>query len=148
MRRNANGNTLKIEIIEDSAAFDRIVLPFVENMKAAGIEAEYDRIDPAQYTDRTRNYDFDIITDQFPMSYEPSSGLKQYFGSETADDSVFNSMGLKSSAVDALIEHVVSAENKGDLKVAVNALDRALRAYNFWIPQWYNDQHRVAYWDM
>ena len=148
LRRNANGNTLKIEIIEDSAAFDRIVLPFVENMKAAGIEAEYDRIDPAQYTDRTRNYDFDIITDQFPMSYEPSSGLKQYFGSETADDSVFNSMGLKSSAVDALIEHVVSAENKSDLKVAVNALDRTLRAYNFWIPQWYNDQHRVAYWDM
>ena len=148
LRRNANGNTLKIEIIEDSAAFDRIVLPFVENMKAAGIEVEYDRIDPAQYSDRTRNYDFDIITDQFPLSYEPSSGLKQYFGSETADESVFNSMGLKSSAVDALIEHVVAAENKSDLKVAVNALDRTLRAYNFWIPQWYNDQHRVAYWDM
>ena len=147
-RRNANGDTLKIEIIEDSAAFDRIVLPFVENMKAAGVDAEYDRIDPAQYTDRTRNYDFDIITDQFPMSYEPSSGLKQYFGSDTADDSVFNSMGLKSSAVDALIEHVVAAENKSDLKVAVKALDRTLRAYNFWIPQWYNDQHRVAYWDM
>ena len=148
LRRNASGDTLKIEIIEDSAAFDRIVLPFVENMKAAGIDAEYDRIDPAQYTDRTRNYDFDIITDQFPMSYEPSSGLKQYFGSETADDSVFNSMGLKSSAVDTLIEHVVAAENKSDLKVAVKALDRTLRAYNFWIPQWYNDQHRVAYWDM
>ena len=147
-RRNANGDTLKIEIIEDSAAFDRIVLPFVENMKAAGVDAQYDRIDPAQYTDRTRNYDFDIITDQFPMSYEPSSGLKQYFGSDTADDSVFNSMGLKSSAVDALIEHVVAAENKSDLKVAVKALDRTLRAYNFWIPQWYNDQHRVAYWDM
>ncbi|NCX69191.1 MAG: ABC transporter substrate-binding protein [Rhodobacteraceae bacterium] len=95
-----------------------------------------------------RKYDFDIITDQFPMSYEPSSGLKQYFGSDTADDSVFNSMGLKSSAVDALIEHVVAAENKSDLKVAVKALDRTLRAYNFWIPQWYNDQHRVAYWDM
>ena len=99
LRRNASGDTLKIEIIEDSAAFDRIVLPFVENMKAAGIDAEYDRIDPAQYTDRTRNYDFDIITDQFPMSYEPSSGLKQYFGSDTADDSVFNSMGLKLSLI-------------------------------------------------
>jgi microcin C transport system substrate-binding protein len=90
LRRNADGNTLKIEIIEDSAAFDRIVLPFVENMKAAGIEAEYDRIDPAQYTDRTRNYDFDIITDQFPMSYEPSSGLKQYFGSVTADEGSYD----------------------------------------------------------
>ena len=43
---------------------------------------------------------------------------------------------------------MVAAENKSDLKVAVKALDRTLRAYNFWIPQWYNDQHRVAYWDM
>ena len=42
-------DTLKIEIIEDSAAFDRIVLPFVENMKAAGIDAEYDRIDLPVY---------------------------------------------------------------------------------------------------
>ena len=127
LRRNADGDTLKIEVIEDSAAFDRIVLPFVENMKAAGIDAKYNRIDPAQYTDRTRNYDFDIITDQFPMSYEPSSGLKQYFGSETADDSVFNSMGLKSNAVDKLKEHVVAPEKKSHLKNADKAHARTLR---------------------
>ena len=148
LRRNAAGETLTIEIIEDSPTFDRVHLPFIDNLKAAGIDAIYSRIDPAQMTDRSRNYDFDMMVDQFPMSLEPSSGLKQYFGSEPADQSVFNSMGLKSEAVDTLIEHVMNAQNKAELATSVKALDRALRAYYFWVPQWFNDAYRVAYWDM
>ena len=148
LRRNAAGETLTIEIIEDSPTFDRVHLPFIDNLKAAGIDAIYSRIDPAQMTDRSRNYDFDMMVDQFPMSLEPSSGLKQYFGSETADQSVFNSMGLKSAAVDALIEHVMKAQNKAELATSVKALDRTLRAYYFWVPQWFNDAYRVAYWNM
>ena len=148
LRRNAAGEPLTIEIIEDSPTFDRVHLPFIDNLKAAGIDAIYSRIDPAQMTDRSRNYDFDMMVDQFPMSLEPSSGLKQYFGSETADQSVFNSMGLKSEAVDTLIEHVMNAQNKAELATSVKALDRTLRAYYFWVPQWFNDAYRVAYWDM
>jgi microcin C transport system substrate-binding protein len=148
LRRNAAGETLTIEIIEDSPTFDRVHLPFIDNLKAAGIDAIYSRIDPAQMTDRSRNYDFDMMVEQFPMSLEPSSGLKQYFGSETADQSVFNSMGLKSEAVDALIEHIVNAQNKADLATSVKALDRTLRAYHFWVPQWFNNTYRVAYWNM
>jgi microcin C transport system substrate-binding protein len=148
LRRNAAGETLTIEIIEDSPTFDRVHLPFIDNLKAAGIDAIYSRIDPAQMTDRSRNYDFDMMVDQFPMSLEPSSGLKQYFGSETADQSVFNSMGLKSEAVDTLIEHVMNAQNKAELATSVKALDRILRAYYFWVPHWFNDAYRVAYWDM
>ena len=148
LRRNAAGETLTIEIIEDSPTFDRVHLPFIDNLKAVGIDAIYSRIDPAQMTDRSRNYDFDMMVDQFPMSLEPSSGLKQYFGSETADQSVFNSMGLKSEAVDTLIEHVMEAQNKAELATSVKALDRTLRAYYFWVPQWFNDAYRVAYWDM
>ena len=148
LRRNAAGETLTIEIIEDSPTFDRVHLPFIDNLKAAGIDAIYSRIDPAQMTDRSRNYDFDMMVDQFPMSLEPSSGLKQYFGSETADQSVFNSMGLKSEAVDTLIEHVMNAQNKAELTTSVKALDRTLRAYYFWVPQWFNDAYRVAYWNM
>ncbi len=148
LRRNAAGETLQIEFIERSPAFDRVVLPFVENLRAAGVDAIYNRIDPAQYTDRTRNFDFDIITDQFSMSLEPGAGLKQYFGSETADVSVFNSAGISSAGIDALIDHVTAASSKAELRTAVKALDRALRAYRFWIPQWYNATHRVAYWDL
>ena len=148
LRRNSEGEAFTLEIIERSPAFDRVVLPYVDNLRAAGIDAKYERIDSAQFTDRKRNYDFDMLTTQHPMSLEPSSGLKQYFGSESSDVSVFNSAGVSNPAIDALIEHVISAENKAELKTSVKALDRALRSLRFWVPQWFNNTYRVAYWDM
>ncbi|MDE0113098.1 MAG: extracellular solute-binding protein, partial [Albidovulum sp.] len=148
MLRNGQGESLKIEFLESSPAFDRIVLPFVENLKRLGIEAVYNRVDYAQYTERTRNHDFDIITDSLGGSYVPGSGLRQYFGSETADTSVFNTAGLKDSAVDELIDHVLAAESQSELETSVRALDRVLRSLRFWVPQWYKDVYTVAYYDM
>lgn len=146
--RRKDGQVLRIEILEDSPAFDRVVNPFVENLRRLGIDAVYNRIDPAQYTDRTRNFDFDIITDQFPMSYEPGTGLQQYFGSATKDDSVFNSMGYGSEAADRLIEIIENAETREEMVTAVKALDRVLRHEVFWIPQWFKNVHTVAYYNM
>ncbi len=146
--RRKDGKTLRVELIEDSPTFDRVINPFVENLRRLGVDAVYNRIDPAQYTDRTRNFDFDMITDQFPMGYEPGSGLRQYFGSETADQSVFNAMGLKDPAVDKLIDIIVAANTKDAMTTGVRALDRVLRAKRFWIPQWFKDKHTVAYYNM
>lgn len=148
LRRNAAGETLSVEILERSPTFDRVHLPYVENLKKLGVDVTYNRVDPAQYTELRRAFEYDMITHSMPMSLEPGVGLKQYFGSETADVSDRNAMGLKSQGIDALIENVIAADNKADLKVAVQALDRALRAYKFWVPQWFNDSYRVAYWDM
>ena len=148
LRRNSNGELFSLEIIERSPAFDRVILPYVDNLRAAGIDAKYERIDSAQFTDRKRNYNFDMLTTQHPMSLEPSSNLKQYFGSENSDVSIFNSAGVSNPAIDSLIEYVINAENKAELKISVKALDRALRALRFWVPQWYNNTYRVAYWDM
>lgn len=155
IRRNAAGETLKVEFLEDDPNFDRVVNPLVENLRALGVDATLARVDDAQYTKRTRpdaanpaaGFDFDIITGQFPTGYEPDSGLKQFFGSEGVND-VFNRMGLADPAVDALIDIAVRAESRADLTVAVKALDRVLRAIRFWIPQWHKDSHTVAYYDM
>jgi microcin C transport system substrate-binding protein len=148
LRRNAAGETLQVEFLNDSQSFDRIINPFVENLRRLGVDARLTRVDSAQMTNRERSYDFDMITDQLPMSLIPGSGLKQYFGSETADVSVFNKMGLKSEAVDRLIDVVLATETREDMIHATRALDRVLRAYRFWVPQWFNDQHWVAYYDM
>jgi microcin C transport system substrate-binding protein len=147
MRRNAEGQTLRIEFLEDDPTFDRVVNPYVENLRRLGVDALLTRVDPAQYTNRTRAFDFDMIVDQFPTGFEPGAGLRQYFGSEGVND-VFNTMGLADPAVDRLIDVVLAAENRADLHVAVKALDRVLRAKRFWVPQWYKDKHTVAYFDM
>ena len=147
LRKNKNGATLDIEILNDSQAFTRIIEPFIENLKSLGVNAVHTKIDNAQMTERERSFDFDIVTGNFPMSFTPGSGLKQYFGSETADVSIFNKAGIKSEVIDELIEVVMAAKTRDELKVAVKTLDRVLRSYYFWIPQWFKDVHTVAYYN-
>jgi len=150
LRRDANGQILRVEILNDSQSFDRIINPFAENLRRLGIDAAYERVDSAQETQRRRppSYDFDLVTGNFPMSYVPGSNLKQFFGSETADTATRNLMGLRSEAVDRVIDVVLAARTEEEVLHSTRALDRVLRAERFWIPQWYKDVHTVAYYDM
>ena len=147
IRRNSEGKVLEIEFLEDSPTFARIINPYVENLQQLGVAASLSQVDPAQYTDRVRNHNFDVVVDSFAVSLEPGDGLKQYFGSQNIDG-VFNSMGLANPAVDTLIDHVLAAETEEDLVTAVHALDRVLRSLKFWVPQWYRNFHTVAYYDI
>lgn len=149
-RRNAAGQVLSVEMLNDSPSFDRIMNPYIENLKALGIDARLTRVDNAQMEARTRppSYDFDMITGNARSDYISGSELKQFYGSETADVSAFNIMGLKSPAVDRLINVVMASQSLDDLTVATQALDRVLRAERFWVPQWYKDVHTIAYYNM
>jgi microcin C transport system substrate-binding protein len=150
MRRNAKGDKLRVEILNDSPSFDRIINPYVENLRALGVDASLVRVDDAQYEERRRppEYNFDMANHFASTSYFSGPELKQYYGSETADVSSFNMMGLKSPAVDRLTEVVLAAQTKDALTVATKALDRVLRAERFWVPQWHKGKHTVAYYDM
>ncbi|MFN6978355.1 MAG: extracellular solute-binding protein, partial [Gemmobacter sp.] len=148
LRRNAAGQTLRVEFLNDSPSFDRIINPYVENLRQLGIDATNARVDNAQMVNRERSYDFDVVTHQFPMSYVPGSSLKQYFASQSADNSAFNLMGLRSPAIDRLIEVVLAADTEEAVLHGTRALDRALRAERFWVPQWFKAEHWVAYVDM
>ena len=150
MRRNAAGDLLRVEFLNDSPSFDRIINPYVENLRAIGVDAYVTRVDNAQAESRTRppGFDFDITTGNARSSLVPGAELMAYYGSENADDSAFNIMGLKSPAVDRLIEKVLDATSQDELTTATRALDRVLRAERFWVPQWYKDSHTVAFYDM
>ncbi|MCE6950522.1 extracellular solute-binding protein [Cereibacter sphaeroides] len=150
LRRNAKGEVLRIEFLNDSQTFDRVINPYVENLRALGIDAVMTRVDNAQMESRTRppSFDYDIATGNARTNYISGSELKQYYGSETADVSSFNMMGLKSPAVDRMIEVVLAAKSSDELVTATKALDRVLRLERFWVPQWYKASHTVAYYDM
>ena len=148
IRRNAAGETLKLEILNDIQSFDRVITPFVENLQKLGIDAVHTRVDNAQMTERERNFDFDMVTGNFRTSLTSGAGLKQYFGSESADISLFNLAGYRSEAADRLIEDVIAAGDRKTLNDATRALDRVLRAEVFWVPQWFRNTHNIAYYDM
>ncbi|WP_424985530.1 extracellular solute-binding protein [Microbulbifer sp. S227A] len=147
IRRNAEGQTLKIEFLSDNPVLDRIIMPFVENLKAMGIDAAYNRIDNAQFTLRRRERDFDMISGGYTTSLQPSTGLYQQYGTEAAAFSVFNQSGVHGPDIEALIDNIVSATEADELTANVRALDRVLRSKRFIVPTWYLGKHWVAYWD-
>jgi microcin C transport system substrate-binding protein len=146
--RSKDGQTLSLTILQFSPAFDRIVNPYIENLARLGVDAKLERVDTAQYIDRRRTGDFDMVNHTMTQGFEPGIGLKQWFHSSTADDSSRNLMRLRDPAIDRLIDHVIEAQTLEDMTTASHALDRALRAYGFWVPQWFKDVHTVAYYDM
>ncbi len=145
--RRKDGQTLRVQILNESQTFDRVINPYVQNLRAAGIDAVHERVDDAQLEDRKRNHDFDLINVHMGQDMIPGAGLQQYFGSKATGD-VFNAMGLANPAVDALITQVEAATTQDELTTRVHALDRVLRALHFWVPQWFKGKHTVAYWDM
>ena len=148
LRKNAEGKTLDVEILNDSQAFDRIINPYIENLKRLGINAANIKIDNAQMTDRRRKFDFDMLVGFLSTQLTPGSELEQYFGSESADFSIFNLTGIKDQGVDAIIKEVRSAKSREELGVAIRALDRVLRNKVIWVPQWFKNKHTIAYFDM
>lgn len=147
MRRNGKGETLKVEFLNDDQSFDRVINPYVENLRALGVDAVMARVDDAQYEERRRKHDYDMISTHFGQDFIPGADLQQYFGSNSVGD-VFNAAGLANPAIDKLVRQVEEANTKAELTPRVHALDRALRALYFWVPQWYKDKFTVAYYDM
>jgi microcin C transport system substrate-binding protein len=142
-----DGKTLDLEFLSVSPTFDRIVLPYIENLKQLGVNARYNRVDGSQYTERERSFDWDMIYDGYTNGLEEGIGLSQRFGSDGLGD-VFNPAGYATPAVDALAKVVVDAETAEEMQAAVRAVDRIMRWDYFMVPSWYNPTYWLAYYDM
>lgn len=148
-RRNAKGEVLTIEFLNDEPAFERIVAPLVKNLRLLGIAASIRQIDTAQFQDRMNNYDFDVSVRRFSLGLTPGIELRSYWSSGFADvPGGRNLPGISNPAIDDLIEKVIAAETREEQIIAARALDRVLRAGHYWIPQWYKAVHHLAFWDI
>ena len=149
LRRNAKGEVLRVEFLDDSPSSDRIINPYVQNLRAIGVDAVYSRIDAAQMQERQKNFQYDIIPARFVMSFSPSLELRQIYSSESADaPGSANLTGLKNPVVDELIELVIASKTREELDARVKALDRVLRHEQIWVPNYYSGKYLVAYWDV
>jgi microcin C transport system substrate-binding protein len=149
VRKNEQGETLAIEVLIDSPVFERVFAPYVKNLRLLGIDAVIRTVDDAQYQDRLKNFDFDIISSRFSSDVTPGVGLRVFFGSGSANaPGSFNLSGVASPVIDALIERIVAAGSRQELDTAGRALDRVLRAEHFWVPNWHKGSHWIAHWDV
>ena len=147
--RNAKGDTLTAEFLLDSPEFERIVLPYVQNLQKLGIKASVRIVDSAQYKRREDGHDYDIIVDNFAQSNSPGNEQRDFWGSAAADrDGRRNTAGIKNPAIDKLIDKIVFSTDRADLLAATHALDRVLLWNYYVVPHWNYPFERLVTWDI
>lgn len=146
--RNSKGEPFAIEILYFESNFERIIGPYVKNLNAIGVKATMRIVDPSQYEQRVKDFDFDLTTERYSLRLTPGIELKTYWGSEAAaSKGSFNLAGIADPVLDSLIERIMAAKSRAELVAAARAADRVLRAGHYWVPQWYKGMHNLAFWD-
>jgi microcin C transport system substrate-binding protein len=142
------GQPMRVEFLLVSPLFERIVQPYMRNLERLGIKGTIRMVDSAQYTRRLNSFDYDIMVGNFAQSDSPGNEQRDYWGSEAADrEGSMNLIGIKSPAIDTLIDRVIFAKDREELVAATRALDRVLLWNDFVVPQWYSPNVRIAYWN-
>ena len=144
--QDTQGNRLDFEILLVSPSFERVMAPFVRNLKKLGINASYRVIDSALYGERMKNFDFDMVVHVFGQSQSPGNEQRDYWSSTSSTrKGSRNFAGVNSPVVDALVDKIIYAETQQDLVTASHALDRVLWHGYYVVPNWYLAFHRLAY---
>jgi microcin C transport system substrate-binding protein len=145
---DAAGKPVTVEILVQDPSAERIALFYKPSLERIGVTTSIRIVDDAQYQNRLRGFDFDMIIDQWGESLSPGNEQREFWGSQTADQpGSRNTMGIKNPAIDALIEKVIFAKDRPTLVAATRALDRVL-LWNFYlVPQFTYGFSRYARWD-
>ena len=142
------GEAMEIEFLLVSPAFERIVAPFIRNLKRLGIESRIRVVDSSQYINRLNAFDFDMVVANWGQSDSPGNEQRDFWSSDAARrQGSRNLVGIRNPAVDALIETLIAAPDRASLVAATRALDRVLLWNHYVVPQWHIRFDRIAYWD-
>ena len=148
VRVNAKGEPFKIELLMEEPGLEKIFGFYIEKLKTLGIQASIRNVDAAQYQVRLKDFDFDLDMSRFVLGPTPGPGMLNFWSSESAKrKGSFNLSGIADPVVDALLNSILQAKSRDELRTAARALDRVLRAGHYWVPQWYKATHALAFWD-
>jgi microcin C transport system substrate-binding protein len=142
------GEPFTVEFLAADPNTERFVLFYKPSLDRLGISASVRSVDDAQYENRLRQWDFDVITANWGESLSPGNEQRGFWGSQAADQpGSRNLIGIKNPAVDALIDRVIFAKSREELVAATHALDRVLLWNEYVVPQWTYGKVRTARWD-
>ncbi|HET9716481.1 MAG TPA: extracellular solute-binding protein [Pseudolabrys sp.] len=143
----ASGRPFSFEILTTTRDQERLALAFSRNLRRAGIEARVRTVDATQFERRRISFDFDMMEYRWEQSLSPGNEQLFYWGSAAADQQGSrNYMGVKSKAVDAMINAMLSATTRTDFVAATRALDRVLLSGFYVIPLYFPPSQWLARW--
>jgi len=143
------GQPFTLELLVFYVDDERMLTPCGDTVRRLGMEARLRRVESNQFTNRMRHFDFEVTTRKYysfkiPIAYM----LRGFFLSENADrPNMENYAGIKSPAVDFLVERIIGAKSEAELNTAGRALDRILMWGFYLIPGSYPGGRHLVYWD-
>ena len=139
---------LTVELLVNDPTLERVMLFYKPSLERIGIGVSVRTVDSAQYENRLRQWQFDIIVASWGESLSPGNEQRSYWSSAAADiPGSRNLIGIKNPAVDMLINRIIYAKDRAGLVAATHALDRVLLWNNYVVPQWNYPFQRTARWD-
>ena len=145
---DAQGRQFAFEILLDEPAFERVVLPYADQLRRLGIDVRVRTVDPSQYQRRTDAFDYDMTVNVWGESDSPGNEQADFWSCAAAKSpGSGNLVGVCDLAVDAMVARVRAAQTKPQLLAAVHALDRVLLWGWCVVPQWHLNQVWAAWWD-
>lgn len=141
------GEPFSIEILLSNPGQERSVLPYIKSLRDIGIDANIRTVDPSQYTNRVRSFDYDMLYGGWGQSLVPGNEQTNYWGSSSVDQpGSWNYAGISDPAVDELIRRIIFAPNRDELVATTRALDRVLLARDYVVPMFSFKATQIAYW--
>ncbi len=142
------GEPFTVEILAADPGVERFILFYKPSLERLGITVTVRLVDPTQYENRLRNWDFDMTTSSWGQSLSPGNEQRDYWSTKAADTpGSHNYVGIKNPAVDTLIDRVIFAKDRTELVAATKALDRVLLWNHYVVPQFTIHMQRTARWD-
>ena len=143
-----SGEVMSFEILLISPLFERIVLPYIRNLKRLGVEARVRTVESAQYKGRLDNFDFDVVVTSWGQSASPGNEQRSYWGTEAAARKASRNLsGVKDPAIEELVELIISAPDRKRLVARVRALDAVLQWHHLVVPHWHIPYDRLVFWN-
>ena len=146
--RDAEGAPFELEILleQSETEFQQIVDIYAEGLTRIGITPTIEVVDPAQYAEREDGYDFDMTNYRRGLSLSPGNEQYLYWGPDgVTEPGTPNLPGIDSPAAVAMIDALVTAEDREAFLAAARALDRVLTTGRYAIPIWQWNISRIAY---
>ena len=140
------GKPLELEVLLSSVDHERIFIPMQKTLQSMGIKLKIRTVDIAQYVERLRSHDFDIILHTFTHTPSPGTEQASLWGSDTADlHGSKNLAGVKLRSVDTLTQKIPRANSREELLTLTRAMDRVLLWNHYVLPLWYRPEWLIIH---
>lgn len=79
------GEPFRFELLINEPTWERIGLTFARNLERLGIEMAVRSVDSAQYENRERSFDFDMIVNVWGQSLSPGNEQREFWSNASTD---------------------------------------------------------------